>query len=46
MTLTSISCACRKLDKIVAFIGYENIDNVEKLKPYCVESAEYIYFQP
>ncbi|XP_064550071.1 trypsin II-P29 [Drosophila montana] len=45
--LTAAHCIWRKkLDKIVAFIGYENIENVEKLKPYCVESAEYIYFQP
>ncbi|XP_032588505.1 chymotrypsin-like elastase family member 2A [Drosophila mojavensis] len=45
--LTAAHCVWRKrTENIVAFIGYENIDNVENLKAYCVKSAEYIYFQP
>ncbi|EDV90530.1 GH14137 [Drosophila grimshawi] len=35
-----------KIEKIVAFIGYENIENVESLERYHVESAKFIYFQP
>ncbi|KAL7727045.1 hypothetical protein ACLKA6_004028 [Drosophila palustris] len=34
------------MEKVVAFIGYENIANVNYLEPYGLERAQYIYFQP
>lgn len=36
----------RNIHNIAAFIGYENIENIDQLEPYGLESAEYIYFQP
>ncbi|XP_017047170.1 elastase-1 isoform X2 [Drosophila ficusphila] len=45
--LTAAHCVWRKnIHSIAAFIGYENIENIEQLEPYGLESAEYIYFQP
>ncbi|XP_030376390.1 chymotrypsin-like elastase family member 2A [Scaptodrosophila lebanonensis] len=45
--LTAAHCVWRKkIEHIVAFIGYENIENVNMLEPYGLESVEYIYFQP
>ncbi|XP_034115312.1 elastase-1 isoform X1 [Drosophila nasuta] len=45
--LSAAHCVWRKnIHQIVAFIGYENIENVHDLEPYGVERTEYIYFQP
>ncbi|XP_033240222.1 chymotrypsin-like elastase family member 2A isoform X1 [Drosophila pseudoobscura] len=45
--LSAAHCVWRKnINTIFAFIGNENIENVDLLEPYGLESAEYIYFQP
>ncbi|XP_017844876.1 chymotrypsin-like elastase family member 1 [Drosophila busckii] len=45
--LTAAHCVWKKkLQRIVAFIGYENMQNVDYLERYGVDKAEYIYFQP
>ncbi|KAL7727046.1 hypothetical protein ACLKA6_004028 [Drosophila palustris] len=45
--LSAAHCVWRKnIKQVVAFIGYENIANVNYLEPYGLERAQYIYFQP